>query len=47
MDQLEMNVDTLECDGTNVTMFFSNEGKKLQDCIVDVLNKHMEQPSQT
>lgn len=47
MDQAERNVNFFEYNGTSVTMFFSNEGKNLQECIVDVLNIHMERQSQT
>lgn len=47
MDQAERNTDFFECNGTSVTMFFPNEGKNLQECIVDVLNMHMERQSQT
>ena len=47
MSQPEMNTNTFECDGTNVSVFFSNDGKQLQECIVDVLNIHMEKQKQT
>ena len=47
MSQQEMNTNTFECDGANVTVFFSDNGKQLQECIVDVLNVHMEKQEQT
>lgn len=47
MEQSELSMNTFECDGTNVTVFFSDEGKQLQECMVDVLNVHMEKQSQT
>ena len=47
MSHAEMDSNTFECDGTNVTVFFSDDGKQLQECIVDVLNIHMEKQEQT
>ena len=38
----EVNTDAFECEGASVTVFFSSEGKHLQECIIDVLNVHME-----
>ena len=43
----EVNTDAFECEGASVTVFFSSEGKHLQECIIDVLNVHMEKQAQT
>ena len=47
MELSEKEGQTFDCDGTSVTVFFSSDGKLLQDCIVDVLNIHLDGQGQT